>query len=299
MSWQLSLFNAASRNVVKPVLRRQSNVDHARRSFRRMTQALCRPPPFTVALADRDLDADWIWSGQVSSRGILLYLHGGGYILGSPTTHRALIARLARLTGLRAIAPDYRLAPENPLPAALRDVRAVWDALCRRGYRPEDIVIGGDSAGGGLALALLAQLCNEGQAPRAVFAFSPWTDLMLRGASLADNAQSDAFFPADRVGELRDMVVGVQDPAGADVSPLYGEFPGCPPVFLQCSGAEILRDDSVRMAARLRGFGADVTLDVVPDMPHVWHLFDRVLPEAKAALRQTAEFVTAQFPPSR
>jgi len=298
MSLRLRLFNAVSRLLVKPLLRRQKRPNRARRDFARTARLLFRKAPFTALLPDNTQPGTWIWSGKPRRRQVLLYLHGGGYIVGSPATHAAIVSRLCRATGLRALVPDYRLAPEHPFPAAIDDARAAWDSLIDRGYRHGDILIGGDSAGGGLALALLAELCQNGTPPRAVFAFSPWTDLTLSGASLAENAQSDAFFPVERIGELRDMIIGGAAPDNPRLSPLFADYPNCPPVFLHCSAVEILRDDTTRMAARLAEFGANVSNDVWPDPPHTWHLFDQLLPEARVALRQTAGFMLAQLPPA-
>jgi len=299
VSRRLDLFNLAARTLVKPLLRRQKDVARARRSFARLTRLLTRPPAHMVRLTDTAVRGEWIWVGKARRRGVILYLHGGGYIMGSPRTHRAMVARLSRLSGLRAFVPDYRLAPEHPFPAAIEDARVAWDQLIALGYRSDEIILGGDSAGGGLALALLAQLCAAGQPPRALFAFSPWTDLTLSGASMTENAETDVLFPAYRAGELRDMIVSAKKASDPAVSPLFARFPECPPVFMQCSQSEILRDDTLRMGKRLRSFGADVTVQVLPGRPHVWQLFDRLFPEAKQALRETAAFIAAVFPAPR
>ncbi|MCP3968844.1 MAG: alpha/beta hydrolase [Rhodobacteraceae bacterium] len=293
MSIRLRLFNLTSRLTVKPLLRWQTDVGLARRSFARLTRVLCRVPPYTAQLPDRFIPGDWIWSRPRRTRDAMLWLHGGGYIVGSPETHRAMVARLARLTGLRVLVPDYRLAPEQAFPAAFEDAVAAWDSLVMRGYAPDRIVIGGDSAGGGLALALAAHLCGKGTPPGAIVAFSPWTDMTLSGASLAENAKYDVFFPAHRVAELRGMVDGGADPKDPRLSPLFADFPACPPVLLQCSGSEILRDDTLRMADRLRVAGAEVSLQVLPGAPHVWQLFDGLVPEARQSLRAAAGFIAA------
>jgi len=264
-----------------------------------MTRILTRPPAHAVVLADAVVRGEWVWVGKARRRGIILYFHGGGYIMGSPQTHRAMVARLSRLSGLRAFVPDYRLSPEHPFPAALEDARAAWDRLIGLGYRRDEIVIGGDSAGGGLAFALLAQLCQAGQPPKALFAFSPWTDLTLSGESMTANAESDVLFPAHRAAELRDMILPVKRASDPAASPLFAKFPSCPPVFMQCSQSEILRDDTLRMAKRLQGYGAEVTVQMLPERPHVWQLFDRLLPEAGQALRETGAFIAGVLPAPR
>ncbi len=299
MSRRLALFNLLAKALFKPLLRHQKSIARARFGFLWTTRLLTRLPAHTAIIQDAVLPGEWVWSGKVRHRGVILYLHGGGYIMGSPQTHRAMVARLSRLSGLRAFVPDYRLAPEHPFPAALQDARVAWDRLLALGYRPGEIVIGGDSAGGGLALALLAQICQAGHPPRALFAFSPWTDLTLSGGSMTENAEADVLFPAYRAEELRDMIVPSEKAADPAMSPLFAKFPSCPSVFIQCSQSEILRDDSLRMGKRLRGFGAEMTLHCLPGRPHVWQLFDRLLPEARQALRETAAFIVATLPAPR
>jgi len=297
MSWQLSLFNFGARLLVKPVLRRQTDVPRARRSFEFSTRLLTRMPPGVLRFWDRA--GLWLSAKLRPERDhqVLLWLHGGGYIVGSPDTHRAMVARLARRLGMRALLPDYRLAPEHPFPAAYQDTLAAWDALIARGYAPGDIVVGGDSAGGGLALALTAHLCTQGTPPAAVVGFSPWTDLTLSGGSMADNADTDVFFPPERSEFLRDLSAGSADLTDPRLSPLFAEFPGCPPVLLQCSESEILRDDTARMADRLRDQGAEVTVQELADAPHVWQLFCPLLPEANRSLAEAAEFLQSHVPP--
>ncbi|MBS9715949.1 alpha/beta hydrolase [Pseudohalocynthiibacter aestuariivivens] len=301
MSLQLRLFNVLCRTLVKPLLRREANPKRARRSFTLLARLLFRPPPFSLFLPasyktnNGPERALWVSSGRVKTREVLLYFHGGGYIAGSTRTHRAMLARLSRLTGLQVFLPNYGLAPESPFPAAFDDAMASYDALLTRGYKPSDIIVGGDSAGGGLALAVLAKLCQQGRTPRAAFAFSPWTDLLATGASLRENAQADVLFSPERIPVLRDMVVSEEDADDTRISPLYAEFPNCPPVFFQASESEILRDDTLRMAARLREFGAEVTDVLWPDVSHVWQLFDGLMPEARAALLETAGFIHGQL----
>lgn len=297
MSWQLRLFNVMARLVAKPVMRRQKDVPGARRGFERTTKLLTRMPPHIAELPDWQGYGAWVWSSSAAQhdRQVLLWLHGGGYILGSPATHAAMVARLALQAGLRAFLPDYRLAPEHPFPAAFEDACAAWDSLITRGYAPGDIAIGGDSAGGGLALALTAHLCGQGTPPGAVIAFSPWTDLTLSGGSMTENAQAEVFFSPERAPELREMVLGGASETDPRLSPLFAKFPNCPPVLLQASQSEILLDDTLRMADRLRAQRAEVSVQTLPDAPHVWQLFCPLLPEARLALEDAATFLRRQF----
>ncbi len=296
MSARSRFLNLGLRLIAKRQLLRMREPSEARRSFARVTRYLLSAPPYSHYSSDHlSGPALWVTSGQVHRRRVIFYIHGGGFIVGSPTTHKAMLARLSRLTGIRVCAPQYRLAPENPFPAAFHDVRAAFLALLDRGYGPDDIIIGGDSAGGGMALALLGQLCRDGVAPRAAFAFSPWTDLTLSGQSLQENAGSDVLLPAVRIEELRQMYMNGADPQNAWASPLLAHFPDCPPVFMQVSDTEILRDDTLRMADHLTGQGAQASHDIWPDMPHVWQMFDGWIPEARQALVQTADFISDSF----
>ncbi len=237
------------------------------------------------------MPALWVTAGEHSPDRVLLYLHGGGYLAGSPRTHRKLVARLCREARIEAFVPAYRLAPEDPAPAAFEDAIAAHAHLLERGYRPRDIILGGDSAGGGLALALLSYLCGRGLQPAAVFAWSPCCDLTFSGASVQENARRDYFFPGHRVHDLAAMILGGTPADDPRVSPLFAAFPDCPPVLLQVSACEILRDDAHRMAARLEEAGAEARLETWEGAVHVWQMFDGWIPEARAAIRNTAQFM--------
>lgn len=297
MSIRLRLAGAVLRLLVRARLRRASDPQPLRRAFARAARWVFRPVPHTHVLpAQYDThcggrDALWIGARAVRSDQVILYLHGGGYIAGQPQTHAAMVARLARLTGMRALVPAYRLAPEHPLPAALHDAIAAFDHLLSRGYRADQIVLGGDSAGGGLALSLLSVLCLRGTPPRAVFAMSPLCDLTFSGESVRTNAMRDHLFPGSRAPELAAMVLGDLAPTDPQVSPLFAAFPNCPPVLFQVAQSEILLDDTRRMEAHLRTSGARVTVQIWPEAPHVWQLLDGWVPEARQALAQIAEFL--------
>lgn len=293
MSLRLALLNIGARFVVRPMLNRARTPEAARRDLDRMTSWFLFGPK-DVRRGTRDLGGvpalDLLPLGGREDA-LILYFHGGGYVVGRPETHRKMLSRLALLTGLRTVLPRYRLAPEHPFPAAFDDAVAVWDALIREGLTPDRIVIGGDSAGGGLALALLAHLTGRGTPPAGTFAFSPWTDLKLTGDSLSGNAASDVFLPVARIEELTGYVLDGADGADPRVSPLYADFRDATPVYMQFSDCEILRDDSVRLAERLAAQGVGVRTDRWPGTPHVWQLLDGWLPESREALRLTAAFV--------
>lgn len=213
------------------------------------------------------------------------------YVAGSPATHAATLGRLSRLA---VVAPDYRKAPEHPAPAAFEDAQAAHAALLAQGWAPGQIILGGDSAGGGLALALLADLCARDLRSAGLIAFSPWTDLTLSGPSLRDNAAADPLLPVSRIAEAVAMVRGALDQGDPRLSPLFARFDRPPPVLILAGSDEVLSDDSRRMAAVLQAAGGAVTLEEVPKAPHVWPIFDGWLPEARAALHEAARFARAQ-----
>ena len=225
----------------------------------------------------------------------MLYVHGGGFVFGSPDTHSAMAANLAQRIGATVVMPQYRRAPEAPFPAAPKDVRAVWDNLLLSRVAPSQIVLGGDSAGGALALGLVAALCSENAAlPGAVFAFSPLTDLTYGGDSFTGNAECDVLLPAQNARQLADLYLqghAANDPAA---SPLFADFTGAPPVWMTVGDTEILLDDSRRMLARLQAQGVTAKLVIAHDLPHVWPLMHNILPEARQTLASLARWIKQQ-----
>lgn len=299
MSRRLIWLNRLLRTTVKPVLRRMGQPGRVRWALDHGLQLLFRPPPETRRWPETIAGIPCLWATNRATTHpphpgkVLLYLHGGGYVAGSPKAYTHLLARLARLTQLQVCAPDYRKAPEHPFPAAFDDVVAAYEGLVAQGFEASDIVIGGDSAGGGLALALMAHLNAQGIVPAAVFAFSPFVDATFSGASIVQNAEADPLLPASRKEQMAEWILAGAAPDDPRISPLFADFKSpLPPVFLQVSNTEILRDDTLRMAERLRAAGAQVEVDLWADPPHVWVFFARLLPEAKEALRRVAEFVT-------
>lgn len=291
MSLRLQALVFGLRLVFRPMLARTFTPAKARQDFSRVSH-LFRMPPFLLHQVQPGApDLHWVRAGPIHPRRIILYLHGGGYVVGSPLAYRGMLGRLSRLTGLHVVAPAYRLAPEHPAPAAFDDAVRTHGVLMAQGYGAGDIVLGGDSAGGGLALALLAHLCAKGQHPAGLFAISPWTDLSMAGETLHSNAAADPILPVAQMPQVIGLVKGglaVTDPR---LSPLFAKFAAPPPVLLQVGTTEILLDDTRRMAEVLRGAGGQVEVVQWPDVPHVWHLGDGYVPEARAALREIVGFV--------
>jgi acetyl esterase/lipase len=222
----------------------------------------------------------------------ILYLHGGGYVTGSASLYRHILWRFATEAAARVVAIDYRLAPEHPFPAALDDAVAAWRALIADGADPGRTVIMGDSAGGGLTFALALRLRDIGAPlPAALVAMSPWTDLSVTGRSVHANADADPMLNAGDIPAFARLYLAGSDPQNPYASPLYGDPAGLPPSLIQVGSDEILRDDAVRMAERLRAGGCAVELEVWRRMPHVWQAFASVIPEARRAIAHIGAFV--------
>jgi epsilon-lactone hydrolase len=225
----------------------------------------------------------------------VLYFHGGGYAFGTEPLVRDFTWRLSAAAGARVLYFDYRLAPEHPFPAAVDDADKVYRWLAKR-LDASRIVFVGDSAGGGLVLATLHKLRDEGcDLPRAAVAISPWTDLALTGRSLRTNAKADPMMDVRNLPTFAAHYLGDADPRHPYASPLYGNPAGLPPVLIQVGSDEILRDDAVRMAERLRSAGGDVKLEEWPRMPHVWHHYARIIPEGRDAIASIGAFVQAKL----
>lgn len=234
------------------------------------------------------------WPSADANAPVLLYLHGGGYIACSPETHRSLVGSLVRRTKGTAYVPAYRLAPEHPFPAALDDARAAYEHLITDLHiAPSRIVIAGDSAGGGLTLALALSLRDANRPlPAAIVTFCPWTDLAGTGASLDENTERCAMFAGETIRRAAQFYVGSANPRHPYISPLYGDFHGLPPILVHASHDEVLRDDARRVAECARAAGVPVEERLWHRVPHVWQFFAAVLPEAQESLDDTVRFIT-------
>jgi acetyl esterase/lipase len=227
---------------------------------------------------------EWVEAGK--SGVTLLYLHGGGYVACSAEMHRPITVRFAQ-HGLRVFAPDYRMAPEHLFPGAVEDAVAVYRDLTGK------IVVAGDSAGGGLALALLISLRDAGlPLPSAVALFSPWTDLAATGESLVSNDRRCALFHGANIGTGARFYLGDADPRNPLASPLYADLSQLPPMLIHVGENEVLLDDSKRLAEKARAAGVKVELKIWPVVPHDWQLVPS-MPEARQSLREAARFLLA------
>lgn len=243
-------------------------------------------------LTIQGMNAEWITPPNAHPDGVMLYLHGGAYVAGGLKSHSNIVAYFAYKARVRALLVEYRLAPEHPFPAALEDAVASYRWLLENGTRPEHIVIAGDSAGGGLTLATLLKLRDDGlPLPAAAVCLSPWTDLAGTGESLRTRARKDPWLKADSVAPGAAHYHGSYDPKHPLISPLYGDMRGLPPILIHVGDWEILLDDSVRMAEKIRQSGGTVELEVWPGMWHVFHAFRALTPESKEANEKMARFI--------
>ncbi|MCB4456050.1 alpha/beta hydrolase fold domain-containing protein [Leisingera sp. McT4-56] len=291
MSWQRRAINTWMRYGMKPVLQLTSNPELARRVFEAFAPRLYPALPFTrLQRRPAPVPLKLVSCGQVRRGQIILFLHGGAYLAGSARAYQGMLSRLSRASGLEIAVPDYRLLQQAPFPAAYEDARAAWVYLRQRGYAARDILLAGDSAGGGLALALLAGLLEEGERPAGLAAFSPWCDLTLSGASIQSNRNRDVIIPAGRMKEVVDQYLAGADPADVRASPLFARFPDPPPVLIQAGDSEVLLSDAQRMAQLLEASGGEVRFSLWQDVPHVWQFMAGHLPEGQAALEEAAAF---------
>lgn len=222
----------------------------------------------------------------------LLYFHGGGYVMGSPTSHAALTARLALASGARVVSFDYRMAPEHPFPAAVEDGLAAYKALLDQGVAPEKIAIGGDSAGGGLTFATLLKARDAGlPMPASAIGLSPWTDLTGASETYKSRADADPMITAAGITEIAGVYLAGKPATDPLASPLLGNLKGLPPILIQVGDAEVLLDDSRSFEKKARAAGVDCSLQVWDRMIHVWHAFFPILPEGEQAIVQLGDFL--------
>jgi monoterpene epsilon-lactone hydrolase len=260
---------------------------------------LIPPPPRgteVIAVDARGVKAERITTPRSLHNRYVLHLHGGAYLLGFPALFRDFTWRIADAARARVLCIDYRLAPEHPFPAAIEDALAAYRGLIAECAEPRHVAFIGDSSGGGLALASMMRLRDESSPlPAAAVLLSPWTDLALTGQSLTEYGFSDPMVPIELMPRAVELYLAGADPRSPYASPLYGDPAGLPPTLIYVGRDEALRDDAVRMAERLRAAGCEVELEVWPRMFHVWHMFARILPEARAAIAGIGAFLQARL----
>ena len=268
-------------------------VAERRAQYERAEKVFPTPPDVKVeATTAPARPAEWLTPPAARPDAVVLYLHGGGYVIGSPRSHRHLAAAIARAAGTRALLLDYRLAPEHPFPAAVDDAVAAYRWLLGQGIAASRIVVAGDSAGGGLTVATLLALRERGvtQAAGGV-CISPWVDLTCSGASYGTKAAADPIVTREGVAMMARAYLGDGDAKAPLASPLYADLSGLPSLLVQVGSDEVLLDDALGLGERARAAGVDVTVEEWPEMIHVWHWFLPMLDEAQRAIDTIGAFV--------
>jgi acetyl esterase/lipase len=272
------------------IAERRAQYDRAERVFPTPPEVRVEP----VSAPDRP--ADWLLSPGVRADAAVLYLHGGGYVIGSRRSHRHLAAAIARAAAVPALLPEYRLAPEEPFPAALEDAVAAYEWLLARAIAPERVVVAGDSAGGGLTVATLLALRDRGlPRPAGGVCISPWVDLTCSGASYVSRAAADPIVERASVTMMAQAYAGAGDLKAPLVSPLHADLRGLPPLLVQVGSDEVLLDDARGLAERARAAGVATRLEEWPTMIHVWHWFQGMLDEAEQAVGVIGDFVRTRI----
>lgn len=299
-SWQVQCFNASIRLLIR---RRRWGKDE--RAVARRARLLFGAPSIfrwfrtrglrLSTVCDQGVRGEWV-APEDAGRGVILYLHGGGFVSCSPATHRPITAALARLSRLRVFSPDYRIAPEHRYPAALEDAVAAYQWLLGQGVPAGEIALAGDSAGGGLVLSLLLRVRDAGLPPPAcAVCFSAWTDLAGTSTSVHLNDGRCVMFRTENIAEFASAYLGESSPLDPYASPAHADLSGLPPVLLQVGSTELLLDDTRRVHSKIQGCGGVSEVEIYDDLFHCWQMLDGVVPEARIALRQAAAFIRSHL----
>ncbi len=295
MSWQGRVLNQVLRRTMKPLMF-SDRTTRARMGISawamEASSSLVPVPAARFTPLRGTVRGEWVEAGESNSTNVILYLHGGAYIAGSPRTHRPLTAELARSTGARVLALEYRQAPEHAFPAWIDDALAAYQHLLKAGERPQHIVLAGDSAGGNLVLVLLLKLRElKLPMPAGAVCLSPWTDLACRYHSHTLNAGFEAMLNPEALRALGKHHIGQHDPKNPLLSPAYADFSGLPPLMVHVGSREILLDDARAIKRNAKKAGVRLRYREWADMPHVFPLFHRFLPEGRKAIIEITDFV--------
>jgi epsilon-lactone hydrolase len=274
-----------------PVEVRRRRLDAAARRAIRVPRSVC-----LQSVSANGVPSDWLEPDNDVTGRAILYLHGGAYVICSPSTHRGLAGNISHASQARLLLIDYRLAPEHPFPAALDDALAAYQWLLAKGFSPEHIAIGGDSAGGGLTLATALSLRdNHKEMPAALFLLSPWTDLTFSGESIHTRADRDPLLKIDDDAWLVNTYANGKPLTHPYISPLFADLHGLPPTFIQVGTEEILFDDSARLEQKARLAGVDVTMETWSGMWHVFQAYSPYVPESKQAIIRIGDFINGHL----
>ncbi len=238
------------------------------------------------------LPSKWVSPSNPTLGKVILHLHGGGYVTGGADSHLMMCIPMAQTLKMKILLPEYRLAPEHPFPAAVDDAVKAYRWLLMQGYSPKNIIISGDSAGGGLSLATVLTLRNAGDPlPAAIVCMSPWTDLTFTGSSHISKAKADCVLMTDVLREWAACYAGAETPNHPLISPIYADFHNFPPLLIQVGSDEVLLDDSRMLAEKAKSAGVDVTLKIWEEMWHVWPALGDLIPESKRAFEEIGDFI--------
>ena len=283
------------KNLIPTILNTETAIPVQRKKLDKLMGTA--PLPWGVSARKvniRGLSALWIDVDAKNQR-TLLFLHGGAYNIGSINSHKELAARLGKAAKANVLLIDYRLAPEHAFPAGLDDAVMAYQWLLRQGYKASNISIVGDSAGGGLALAAAIKLRDTGiPLPACLCLISPWTDLTMSGDSVKSNATKDIMLNPAWMRLMAHNYAGPDKLADPLASPHYGEYKGLPPIIIHVGADELILSDSERLASKAKENGVEVTIDINPDMWHIWHIHAGFMPEAKKALKKLGRFIVSQ-----
>ncbi len=298
MSLRFKIVSRASKIFFKPALARIQNLQRMRSYLDFVTKMNGMNPKSahyekdTLSYKDKSIPVVWASLAGPSKSHVLFYIHGGGFIFGSADTHKHMAADIAGQLGIKAVLPNYRLAPENPYPAGFDDVVTSYRALLGMGYKAKNIIIGGDSAGGALTFALLAYIkANNLPMPACSFTFAALTNMAEDSESLKINARSDCVLAPNRFDDLRDAYAPGEDLKAPYLSPVFADFSGVTPVLLQASKREMLLDDSIAMHKRLIDQGVAAQLSLYDNGFHVFQMLRGLVPEADQAILEVVDFI--------
>jgi monoterpene epsilon-lactone hydrolase len=272
------------------------DVAEVRARFEKMGEFLGGAPDGKCEKVDAGgVPAEWVTAPGCDPMRAVLYLHGGGYVIGSINTHRRLAYDISAASGARVLVIDYRLAPEHPFPAAIEDAATAWRWLLQQGFAPSRLAIAGDSAGGGLTLATLVNLRDRKLGlPACAVAISPWVDLEGVGTSITARVAQDPMVQKDGLLWMAGLYLNGKDAKTPLAAPLHAELKGLPPILVQVGTAETLLDDATRIAEKLHAAGVDVRLAIWPNMLHVFPLFAPILSEGRDGCLEIGGFIRSK-----
>ena len=272
-------------------------VEDSRVGFEKLARVVGGKTPANARQVDAGgVPSELVSSDEASDQTAVLYLHGGGYVIGSPKTHRELARRLSTASHAQVLVIDYRLAPENLFPAAVEDAVSAYRWLLSEGYAPEKLSIAGDSAGGGLTAATLVSIRDQGlPLPACGVCLSPWVDMESLGDSMTSRADRDPMVQREGLVNMAGVYLADADPKSPLAAPMYADLEGLPPLLIQVGASETLFDDAVRLDEKARAAGVETTFEEWDNMIHVWHLFAPMLDEGQQAIERMAEFMRGKW----